>query len=111
GRRTKDQGPATSAALAPNPQSPIPNPSAAWSEIQGIGPYTPPLLPYPLAATRPALICQVYNRRVASNVKLSLMERYPPDHPVSLVRAAGVTGAQQVWTVPLHLLDHQDGLG
>jgi tetrapyrrole methylase family protein/MazG family protein len=82
----------------------------AWSEIQGIGPYTAPLLPYPLAATRPALICQVYNRRVASNVKLSLMERYPAEHPVTLVRAAGVAGAQQVWTVPLHLLDHQDGL-
>jgi tetrapyrrole methylase family protein/MazG family protein len=82
----------------------------AWSEIQGIGPYTPPLLPYPLAATRPALICQVYNRRVASNVKLSLMERYPAEHPVTLVRAAGVAGAERVWTVPLHLLDHQEAL-
>jgi tetrapyrrole methylase family protein/MazG family protein len=86
------------------------NSEGAWSEIQGIGPYTPPLLPYPLAATRPALICQVYNRRVASNVKLSLMERYPAEHPVTLVRAAGVAGAQQVWTVPLHLLDHQERL-
>ena len=86
------------------------NSNGAWSEIQGVGPYTAPLLPYPLAATRPALICQVYNRRVASNAKLSLMERYPAEHPVTLVRAAGVAGAQQVWTVPLHLLDHQDGL-
>jgi len=86
------------------------NSNGAWSEIQGIGPYTSPLLPYPLAATRPALICQVYNRRVASNVKLSLMERYPAAHPVTLVRAAGVAGAQQVWTVPLHELDHQEGL-
>ena len=82
----------------------------AWSEIQGIGPYTAPLLPYPLAATRPALICQVYNRRVASNAKLSLMERYPTAHPVTLVRAAGVAGQERVWTVPLHELDHQDGL-
>jgi tetrapyrrole methylase family protein / MazG family protein len=82
----------------------------AWSEVQGIGPYTPPLLPYPLVSTRPALICQVYNRRVASNAKLSLMERYPAEHPVTLVRAAGVAGVQQVWTVPLHELDHQDDL-
>ncbi len=107
---TIDQGRLTFDAAIPNPQSPVPNANAAWSEIQGIGPYTPPLLPYPLVATRPALICQVYNRRVASNVKLSLMERYPAEHPVTLVRAAGVAGAQQVWTVPLHLLDHQDGL-
>jgi tetrapyrrole methylase family protein/MazG family protein len=88
----------------------IQNPDGAWSEIQGIGPYTAPLQPYPLAAARPALICQVYNRRVASNVKLSLMERYPAEHPVTLVRAAGVAGGEQVWTVPLHLLDHQDDL-
>ena len=110
GRRTKDEGQLTFDISIPNPQSPTPNPTAAWSEIQGIGPYTPPLLPYPLAATRPALICQVYNRRVASNVKLSLMERYPPEHPVTLVRAAGVAGAEQVWTVPLHELDHQNDL-
>jgi tetrapyrrole methylase family protein/MazG family protein len=82
----------------------------AWSEIQGIGPYTPPLLPFPLLPTRPALLCQVYNRRVASDAKLSLMERYPADHPVTLVRAAGVAGQEHVWTVPLHELDHQDGL-
>jgi len=86
------------------------NSNGAWSEIQGVGPYTPPLLPFPLVATRPALICQIYNRRVASDVKLSLMERYPGEHPVSLVRAAGVAGEQRVWTAPLHELDHQEGL-
>jgi tetrapyrrole methylase family protein/MazG family protein len=59
----------------------------AWSEIQGIGPYTPPLLPFPLAPTRPALICQLYSRQVASDVKLSLLERYPAEHPITLVRA------------------------
>jgi tetrapyrrole methylase family protein/MazG family protein len=97
--------------LATRHPSPVTrHPDGAWSEIQGIGPYTPMLLPYPLTATRPALICQVYNRRVASNVKLSLMERYPAAHPVTLVRAAGVAGAEQVWEVPLHELDHQDAL-
>jgi tetrapyrrole methylase family protein/MazG family protein len=94
----------------PDPKSKIQNQDGAWSEVQGIGPYTPPLLPFPLTATRPALICQVYNRRVASNAKLSLMERYPADHPVTLVRAAGVAGQERVWSVPLHELDHQDEL-
>jgi tetrapyrrole methylase family protein/MazG family protein len=82
----------------------------AWSEIQGIGPYTPPLLPFPIAPTRPALICQLYGRRVASDVKLSLMERYPAEHPVDLVRSAGIDGEQRVWRVPLHALDHQRDL-
>jgi len=49
----------------------------------------------------------VYSRAVASHVKLSLMERYPAEHPVTLVRAAGVAGAERAWTVPLHELDHQ----
>src|SRR6266540_6049295 len=82
----------------------------SWSEIQGVGLYTPPVLPFPLVATRPALVCQIYNRRVASEVKLSLMERYPGDHRVSLVRAAGVASEERVWTAPLHELDHQEGL-
>lgn len=85
-------------------------PDMAWSEIQGVGPYEPPLLPFPLAPTRPALICQVYNRRVASHVKLSLMERYPASHPITLVRAAGVADAESVWSAPLHELDHQRDL-
>jgi tetrapyrrole methylase family protein/MazG family protein len=68
------------------------------------------LLPFPLVPTRPALICQVYNRRVASQAKLSLMERYPAAHPIVLVRAAGVNGDERVWSVPLHELDHQDDL-
>lgn len=100
-----DHAERTGAAAA----APLPT-DAAWSEIQGLGPYAPPLLPFPLAAGRPALLCQVYNRRVAADAKLSLLERYPADHPVTLVRAAGVAGQERVWTVPLHELDHQDGL-
>jgi tetrapyrrole methylase family protein / MazG family protein len=82
----------------------------AWSEIQGIGPYTPPLLPFPLTPTRPALICQIYNRQVAAHVKLSLMERYPAEHPITLVRAAGVGAQEHRWQAPLHELDHQRDL-
>jgi tetrapyrrole methylase family protein / MazG family protein len=87
-----------------------PTTDRSWSEIQGIGPYTPPLLPFPLVPTRPALICQLYSREVAAHVKLSLMERYPAEHPIGLVRAAGVAGEERLWRVPLHELDHQRDL-
>ena len=80
--------------------------SESWASLHGHA-YEPALVPFPLAVTRPALICQVYSRAVASHVKLSLMERYPARHPVTLVRAAGVAGAARAWTVPLHELDHQ----
>ncbi|NWG20270.1 MAG: nucleoside triphosphate pyrophosphohydrolase [Chloroflexi bacterium] len=78
----------------------------SWATLHGFD-YTPPLLPFPLVATRPALICQVYSRPIASHVKLSLLERYPADHAVTLVRAAGVTGAACVAELPLHELDHR----
>lgn len=51
-----------------------------------------------------ALLFQVYDRDVASAVKLSLMQHYPDDWPVSVVRAAG-SGETTVETVPLHRLD------
>jgi len=60
--------------------------------------------------TKPVLLCQIYNRNVASQAKITLMERYPADHPVRVVRAAGVPGEEQVWTVPLYELDHQNEL-
>ncbi len=78
----------------------------SWASLHGFT-YTPPLLPFPLTPTRPALICQVYSRAIASHVKLSLMERYPADHPVTLVRAAGVSGAESIVELPLHTLDRR----
>lgn len=54
----------------------------------------------------PALIGQLYNQQLASDVKLTLMNLYPDEHPVTLVRAAG-TNQAQVWTVPLYELDRQ----
>lgn len=56
------------------------------------------------------IIIQVYNRLVASDVKLSLMEDYPADHPVTVVRAAGVPELQKIERHPLHELDHLDWL-
>lgn len=55
---------------------------------------------------RPALVAQLYNRRQASEVKLTLMNGYPDDHQVALVRAAG-TDREQVVRCPLYELDRQ----
>lgn len=77
----------------------------------------------PLNPDKPALIAQVYSRAVASDVKLTLLNQYPPAHEVFVVRAAneGVKGgrgegvsrkrkspAHPVTRSPLHELDHHD---
>jgi tetrapyrrole methylase family protein/MazG family protein len=61
-----------------------------------------------LAPQRPTIIAQVYDRRAASQVKLSLLEAYPPDHPVKIVRAAGTADARVVDT-RIAELDRSDG--
>src|SRR5581483_513238 len=61
-----------------------------------------------LIPTTPLLIVQVYNRRVASAVKLALGECYPDDWPVKLVRAAGVESDEAVVEMPLYELDRNN---
>lgn len=56
---------------------------------------------------RPALVAQTYARSVASDVKLSLLHVYPPEHPVTVVRAAGTPDERQE-TVALADLDRAD---
>ncbi|MBM6616098.1 nucleoside triphosphate pyrophosphohydrolase [Bacillus suaedaesalsae] len=58
-----------------------------------------------LQLTQHMVICQVYDQLVASDVKLSLMERLPDDYEVVVVTAAG-TSQQQIRNVPLYELDH-----
>jgi tetrapyrrole methylase family protein / MazG family protein len=63
--------------------------------------------------TRPALIAQAYNRRLASGVKLALSELYPDDWEVAVVRWASLPGAEVVERMPLLDLDrgeHADHL-
>jgi tetrapyrrole methylase family protein/MazG family protein len=60
----------------------------------------------PFDPDRPALIAQLYHRRLASQVKLTLMNSYPDDHPISLVRAAA-TDKEMVARCPLYELDRQ----
>jgi tetrapyrrole methylase family protein/MazG family protein len=52
----------------------------------------------------PLLLGQVYNRLLASEVKLVLTAVYPDEHPVHLVHAAG-SEAQVVESIPLYELD------
>ncbi len=65
----------------------------------------------PFAPLRPLLISQLYSRRVASMVKLSLVDFYPDDHLVVLVSRAGVAGHESVHRVRLYELDRQDDIG
>ena len=55
----------------------------------------------------PAIIGQLYDRQVASEVKLTLMNQYPDDHPVKLMHAVG-TDQERVETLPLYELDRRD---
>ncbi|MDP2856827.1 MAG: nucleoside triphosphate pyrophosphohydrolase [Bacillota bacterium] len=63
-----------------------------------------------LAPGVPCLIAQVYDRTTASSVKLTLAEVYGDDHPVTVLRAAGVPGEEWVETVPISRLDHLEWL-
>jgi tetrapyrrole methylase family protein/MazG family protein len=56
---------------------------------------------------RPALFAQVHDRRVASSLKLALLDVYPPEHKVRIIRNAGLTG-EAVADATLAELDHAD---
>jgi tetrapyrrole methylase family protein/MazG family protein len=58
----------------------------------------------------PAVVMQIHSRAVASEAKLTLMARYPDEHLVTLIQAAGIPGEERRLTLPLHELDHHDWL-
>ena len=60
--------------------------------------------------TSDALIIQVYDQRVASDVKIKLMNYYDDDHEVIVVRGAGIEDEEIIMTVPLFELDRVDCL-
>lgn len=64
----------------------------------------------PFPPDTPALIGQIYSALVASDVKLTLMNQYPADHPVTLVHAAG-TPECRLEPCALHDLDHSPHFG
>ncbi|MBO8164881.1 MAG: nucleoside triphosphate pyrophosphohydrolase [Brevibacillus sp.] len=57
------------------------------------------------------VIAQVYDQFTASDVKLTLMDVYPDEYPVTVVTAVGVAGAERIETVPLYELDRVGHLG
>ena len=61
----------------------------------------------PLNPDLPALVGQVYSRALAADVKLTLMNQYPDEHPVALIHAAG-TEEERVVRLPLYELDRQE---
>ncbi|PLT43556.1 nucleoside triphosphate pyrophosphohydrolase [Paenibacillus sp. FSL W8-1187] len=69
------------------------------------------LQPHLLQPQLHTLIGQVYDGFTASDVKLTLMERYPEEHPVTIGHALGVAGEERIVTVPLYELDRGQDYG
>lgn len=66
-----------------------------------------PALMGTILPTRPALVAQLYNRRLASRVKLALGEIYPEEWEVALVGWAGLP-EETVVRMPLLALDRDE---
>ncbi|GFN35212.1 bifunctional methyltransferase/pyrophosphohydrolase YabN [Tepidimicrobium xylanilyticum] len=56
------------------------------------------------------IITQVYNRRVASNVKLVLSEVYGDEYEIYVVNRAGVKGEEKLYKIPIYELDRIDDI-
>lgn len=90
---------------------------APWCEMQGLGPYVPPRLPYPLLPTRPALIITQYAAAAASPnadsaaLRDRLLLRYPATHPLRLLQLDDGGQAVRVWEAALHDLAAEDSAG
>lgn len=55
------------------------------------------------------VITQVYNQHVASDTKLTLMEKYPEDFPVTFIRNLSLPD-EEVREIPLYELDRQPNI-
>jgi tetrapyrrole methylase family protein/MazG family protein len=60
----------------------------------------------PLNPDLPALVAQLYSQDLAADLKLTLMNQYPPEHRLVLVHSAG-TEEEQTVSLPLYELDRQ----
>ncbi|MDA8442566.1 MAG: nucleoside triphosphate pyrophosphohydrolase, partial [Peptococcaceae bacterium] len=54
------------------------------------------------------ILCQVYNRAVASERKLDLMNYYPDEYEIYVLRSMGVEGEEKVCKIPLYELDRTE---
>jgi tetrapyrrole methylase family protein/MazG family protein len=64
----------------------------------------------PFPPDTPALIGQVYSRMIASDVKLTLMNQYPDNHPVVLLHNCGSQDAVSE-SLLLHQMDRSQKIG
>jgi tetrapyrrole methylase family protein/MazG family protein len=51
------------------------------------------------------ILTQVYSRLIASDVKLALLDIYPEEHMIYVIRAAGITEMEKKVEIPLYKLD------
>jgi tetrapyrrole methylase family protein/MazG family protein len=56
------------------------------------------------------IITQVYNKLIASEVKLSLLEYYKDNTRIYFVRAAGIKGLESIREIELYELDRQEDI-
>ncbi|KGO15163.1 nucleoside triphosphate pyrophosphohydrolase [Clostridium botulinum] len=56
------------------------------------------------------IITQVYDKFIASEVKLNLMNYYKDDTEIFFVRAAGIEGFEEIRKIPLYELDRQHNI-
>jgi tetrapyrrole methylase family protein/MazG family protein len=64
-------------------------------------------LPKQLPVECGCLFTQVYNRFVAGDLKLDLLEAYQPEQPVTVVYHAGISGEEKLLSTVLAKLDHE----
>ena len=76
------------------------DPGAGLQIIDGVRIDQKPPLP-----GRDAVITQIYSRLVASDIKISLLEIYPPEHQVTVIRGAGIPGEEIIESISLFELD------
>jgi tetrapyrrole methylase family protein/MazG family protein len=86
----------------------------AWCELQGVATYVPPIIPYPLNTFQPALIrvgSIAGEQRAAeiAHIQATLLLRYPPAHPLRLLRLESEAQAsdEKSLTVSLETLASQ----
>jgi tetrapyrrole methylase family protein/MazG family protein len=63
----------------------------------------------PFDTNQPVLLAQIYSRLIAADLKLTLLNLYPPEHQVALLHHLG-TPQQQITWLPLYQIDHSDTL-
>ncbi|QXM07228.1 nucleoside triphosphate pyrophosphohydrolase [Crassaminicella indica] len=56
------------------------------------------------------IVTQVYNKFVASEIKLKLMEYYKDEHPIVVIRAAGIPDEEKIENIMLYELDRIEWL-